>query len=549
MPFSTKYWDGYSQRGADQLRALDLLGLPYSKKILDGVTARRKGQFSEVNVEEDDPYVWGYCLRDDYSVLGMRLNLESGYAAREMFGKSINYGAPRNLVELARVIYVGDNYIFQLLCDRTPTDPAAIFWPTLLRADGQGQEHLSTEPPPAHASVSFYDTARLAGLGTARNGAVLDGLGNVVGISIGSGGHSFAPFATGWADDTTRYHFGMTALYFTDPTNPTTTKVPVAFAGNTGTLSMAQKAYPYFSGRDHTPFMSFVAGPGVVHALNSVVEDATMPQVAPYLATSNDHGNTWNYAVANFLTTLLYQHPADGTHPRAYYDNNQLYFMTRYATFIYVGNGVTLLFVPNAYVDGSMELGTARFCPALFVGTNGSYTRQAWPADTWYTTSQGYKVDPAGASVCLFGYPYMRLGPFGTGPGHAYIPIFQSGAYAALVTKDYGVTWNTTSPVPAAIVSPVTGSFNGVVTEAYKDDQHPEHIVFPAPNYATNTLQFLETRDMLTTFKQVAAPVKRVISPYVLADDENYCFVNYGNKQHKPAIFPAYPGEFGQPKG
>jgi len=331
--------------------------------------------------------------------------------------------------------------------------------------------------------------------------------------------------------------------------------VPVIWTGSTGGATMAQRAYPYFPGRDHGPFASFVAGPGKVQALHVVTEDTDKPQIPPYLATSSDHGDSWASAAATFLAGLLYEFPAAGA-VRAHYDNGQLNMMGRYATIIYVGDDTTLLIVPNAYVDGELlEIGgsvvngtpPARFCPALFVGHAGSYVRQAWPADTWYTDRNGLKTDPAGDAVLLAGVTLLRTGQFGLGPGRAYIPVFQGGAIRVMLTADYGATWSFSPPVPPEIVSPYSSSFCGAIGRAPTDTK-PAQVVFPAPDYANSKMRFLRTLDLFQTFQPFGGVKAELLtSPAPYSGDYNYSFVNYGGEQHRPAVFPAFPGVFDKP--
>lgn len=543
-----KFRNGWNGAGAQSANWMQGEGeREIARRVQGDVTIERSGQFTNVYQapNQSDPYLWGPVVISDFTVMGERASPEQAFSSHELFRRAVVFGPGQNFAVSASIKYAGDNYVMQLLCDQAAEDTTASFWLTLVRADGQGTEHPSLSLPAPHkrVSVTFADVASLSGLGA------LDVLNVLGGPGLGTGGHSYALFACGWSDPVLRYRFGMTALFYTDPANPFTSRVPVAFSGNTGQLSLTQVAYPFFPGRDHHPFTSFTAGPGIVQALNTVVEDVHKPQLAPYLAQSNDFGASWTSVPASFLTGLLYQHPAGGSDPRAFYDNGQLNMMGRFTTIIYMGGGVSLLIVPNAYVDGSIEAGTARFCPALFVGSGGTYTRQSWLGDTWYTDRDGIKLASGGDAVMFWGVTLMRTGHFATGPGRAFIPVFQAGAVRAMVTTDYGATWSFTPPVPPQIISTYIGIFNGVVTKAYKDAENPETIVFPAPDYAAGKLRFLRSKDLLQTFQPFgSASVSNLTSPSGRnSTDFNYCFANYGGHRRKPAVFPAFPGEFDQP--
>ena len=544
---SIKFRDGYTPPGSSTANFLEKEDSFALTKRRFGATARRHGEFINVTQEGiDDPYLWGYVVFGSDQIRAARLEPETGFFSRELFGHQLVYGPGQNFVTTAVTRYVGDGFILQLLNDGGSSadvaDPTRVFWPTLVRASGQGQEQPGDGAHPGK-SLSF------------RNQAGFSGLGGLDAPAIGSGGHSYSMFASGWGDPAKRYRFGMTLLYFADPANPTTTRAPIVLTGSTGGATMVQRPYFYHFDRDHMPFTSFVAGPGKVQALHFVTEDKEKPQIKPYLMRSDNHGDNWTNADATFLDGLLYEFPAEGE-VRAYYHNSQMDVMGRYATIIYVGNDTTLLIVPNAYVDGELDIvggevveGTppSRFCPALFVGHGGTYTRQAWPPDTWYTTRTGLKIEEGGDAVLLAFVTLMRTGQFGLGPGRAYIPVFQDGAIRAMLTEDYGATWSFSPPVPPAIVSPYSFSFCGVIARA-PSETAPAQVVFPAPDYAGQKLRFLRTRDQFQTFEPFGGVVaKGLTSPAPYANDYNHSFVNYGGLRHHPAVFPAYPGVFDEP--
>ncbi|RZL88832.1 MAG: hypothetical protein EOP82_21690 [Variovorax sp.] len=543
-----KYRDGPNSIGRQAANWMQDDEETFKTRRRPGVLVRKTGEFTNIFQEDlKDPYLWGYVVLSSDQVRAARLEPETGFASRESFQHQLVYGPGQNFVTTAVTRYVGDGFILQLLNDGGTTgdvaDPSRIFWPTLVRASGQ-REEFPGDGTHAGESLSFYDQARIAGLGA------LDG------PAIGTGGHSFALFASGWGGEGQGYRFGMTALYFSDPAEPTTTRVPVMWAGSTRGATMAQRAYPYFPDRDHCPFTSFVAGPGKVQALHFVTEDTDEEiQIDPYLALSSDHGDNWTSAAATFLVDCLYEFPAAGS-DRIHYDNGQMNMMGRYATIIYVGNDTTLLIVPNAYVDGELQeidgevvsgVPPARFCPALFVGHNGSYTRQAWPCDDWYTDRNGAKTDEEGDAVLLAGVTLLRTGQFGLGPGRAYIPVFQDGAIRVMLTEDYGASWAFSPPVPPEILSTYSSSFCGVISRA-PTETGPAHVVFPAPDYVEKKMRFTRTRDLFQTFEPFGGVKAELLtSPAPYSGDYNYSFVNYGGKRHRPAVFPAYPGVFDKP--
>ena len=115
-----------------------------------------------------------------------------------------------------------------------------------------------------------------------------------------------------------------------------------------------------------------------------------------------------------------------------------------------------------------------------------------------------------------------------------------------MVTSDSGGSWEFV-PVPAEIT--INGTFCGVVARPYESDMKPERIVFPAPNYSTKKMRFLETRDGMRTFKKVGpAFPSRTIAPYISEFiAPNYVFRYYGGRTHKDYVIPSFPGEFDEP--
>jgi hypothetical protein len=410
-------------------------------------------------------------------------------------------------------VYVGDNYILELEADAIDVlTPPANFWPTLVRANSPGTEYLSAQPDHERKSISYIDSMFLGGLGRPL--------------------HRFALFATGWENATTRYRFGITGMYFTDPAHPTTTRVPVCFVASTGAYTMTQVAFPLFAGRDHLGFNTFTAAPGKLQALNFVnnLGGTAVPQINPYMSYSEDHGNSW--AASSVPWLLPFVNIGD--------DVNQEQ-MALFATIHYLGAGKTLLLIPNGYRGSGLG-----YCPMAFLGTGLSYVRIAWPADSWDVDHGGGLTVGNSNMVGVTNMQEPRGAHFAFGVGCFYTPVFEGGAWKIMFTHDFGTSWSISAAVPPNFVT-AGSDINGVMVSPFTGTKRGR-IIFAAPDYVRNQLRFYSTTGDFAEFKDLGPVVKPQGTIYPTAIDSiNYCYVNYGGAKFKPTVFPAFPGEFDKP--
>lgn len=516
-----KLRDGPSAIGESQIRQLAGLAMPFAQKFSFNSQSYKKNGFDEVHQQQGAPYLWGvYDVITDIGaqIFTAILSPEDGIAETVRYKANYNYGTT-NADANSFKVFVGDNYVLRLFSDSAHPidDPATKFWPSLARADALGREYLASEIGHENRSISYIDAATISGLG--------------------SFSHYFSLWACGWKDDTDRYHFGMNCRVYSG-----THYLPVCFNASTGQYTMTQVAYPYYTGRDHNAYTAYTVGPNKVQALHTVVEDPALPQIPPYLATSNDNGATWSTAADVALTATLY------VDTDARYLNDQLETLSRYAVIQYVGGGATMLFVPSAYVDGDETISTARYCPAIFLSVDGgSFSRVTWPADTWYCDRSGQPITPLTNKV---GWTYMltlRSAQYSTGIGCLHVPVFESGAWKLMFTQNYGASWQLSPAVPFEFIAPVTADFAGTIITP-KTSTKVGRVIFSAPDYTNNKLRFYSSTGNFDEFKPVGTVVKaKGDLTYTGVDDTNYYFVNYGGKRFKPSVFPAFPGEFDKP--
>ena len=529
-----KLRDGPTAIGESSIRALhqvsDTLAPFLKKETTPGTIGYKKNGFDEVHQKQGAPYLWGNYLVNTVDagaqIYVATLSPEDHIGSTHFYGATYNFGS-ENVAAMSFFVHVGDNYVLILLCDRANTSlSAAKFWPSIARADSLGREYLSTEDGHARRTISYIDSALLTGLGL--------------------GGHYLSLWATGWKDSTERFRFGMTGLFYTDPTNPTTTRVPVSFIASTGGYAMTQVAYPLYSGRNHYPFSTFCVGPGKLEALNFVDNTTGSPTyAAPYLAQSSDHGSTWSAAATTWLTPYL--HPPTGLTGSA--AEQQQAALGLWTTIFYIGNGKKLLYIPAGYVD-ELAAGWAspsRYAPMLFLDDGSGYTRVSWPADTWYVTAAGAFLPSTDSTIKFTFDREQRAAHYAFGDDCMYVPVFHDGAVRIMSTRDAGSTWTFSPEVPAEMVT--TGSdIAGAIIKPYVNTAKRGRILFAAPNYTTNRLNFVQTDGEFAAFKNIGAVVKAKGTLFPLGTDStNYYYVNYGGKKFPPTVFPAFPGEFDKP--
>lgn len=471
------------------------------------------------------PYLHGIYVVAPNTSLDAVLSPEDQLARTTHWKSFYVIGSSVPTVELARMPYVGDGYLIELysnLQDHLADPNNATSWPVLAKADSPGSQCLSSDPARTNHSVSFINDAQFTGYGRY--------------------GHRVAVLASGWDSPTTRYRYAISGVV---PPGPTGKSVPIFYTGSTGALTLVQAAYPQYPGREHNPFVPSVIGKGVIQALHGITDDPTLAQIAPYFATSTDHGSTWVVATADVLTPYLDSVTAS---PRNTYNNSQIAALSAYAANIYMGNGRSLLIIPNGLVDHGGSGGTARFAPMAFVGTaGGSYARVSWPPDNWYTGANGFAVDPNNELYYInFGVTDEQGAQLGFGMGCVYLSVRQAGVSSIMYTRDFGASWNF-APVPVSAGG--TSQF-GATVKPYLSASQPGRIVFATPDFTNNKLAFVWTDGTFQTFKSagVVLHAKGALTPFP-SQGFNYYFVNYGGGRYAPYVFPAFPGEFDKPAG
>lgn len=528
-----KLWEGASPVGESHIRALEGVDAPFlTKQGVDSLSLK-KGEFREVRRNPVDlkfPYLWGtYSVQQDDGpglVYTAVFSPEDNVARTQRYKQTYNFGTP-NVDACICKVFVGDDYVLRLLANENALeDNATIFWPSIVRAVNLGREFLSSEDGHERHSVTYIDTLQISGLGRLF--------------------HSPRLFATGWADAATRFHFGITALIPVSDGmgGPTTAFAPICWTGNTGDYTLSARAFPYYPDRFHYPFNTHCIGLGKLRSAQFIQDDKELSMLNPFLAESSDHGASWSAVEHAWLTDLVRQTPTDG---RDIFINNQQLFMARSALSVYLGSGMSLFYVGNAFVDSLGPSGADRYAPALFLETSGSFTRLSWPPDTWFVDLAGLKPGPFNEGRLLsLQIPTELDGVhFSFGVGCFYVGMFDDGVAKILYTHDFGSSWTISPPIPAKIVSDNRKIVGTVI--AARDDGKPGHLVFAAPDYTENRLRFYSTDGDFAVWKHIGNVVKAK-GDLIHAYDENHYFVNYGGQKYRPQVFPAFPDEFMAPR-
>ena len=554
-----KLRSGPSPKGQADKRALDGVDSPFLTKRQGGTTTRKKDDFSETRSSRGVPQLVGFCLpQPAYALSYVDVGGSGeGTTARMSYLRFPKMSSKAASLPLGRIVHVGDKLLLSMSNNANDVGQeyeTIISWPMTMLVNAAVKQRVSGEDRSIAKAVSYIDSIQITGMLPYY--------------------HEFGLHATGWHNDTKRYRYAMSCRYFTDSLKPLESRVPIFFAGNTGDMAMTQVSVPFYPARDHPNSKTYVIGLGRLQMLVFVTEAAADKRATteiryPYFANSTDHGDSWAGAGAEFLRPFLYLHPltpavpanpeADPPTPevpekRAYLDNTHMTRMADYHINVYLGNGKSILIVPNGVVSVVNEVPTTS--SMAFLGTNGAgYTRLNWPADDWRFIGAllGEPENLATASyVRLFRLPKDHYSAqFAFGVGCMYVPVTVAGVTKHLVTYDFGSNWvvKDTPVMPAGMTGGEIAR-TGTVMSPYLSAEKPGVIIFPYTNYTTGRIDMLRTDGLFSAFKRTPgvlnfkAPLGRPTPQlYYQTAEANKHFTNFGGD--KPAyIFPAFPGEF-----
>jgi hypothetical protein len=545
-----KLLNGPTPVGESFVNALENVNAPYLTLWGGGAMTKKKNgayQVSQEAIAASNPWLFlaanagaGRAVRADPSV---PTSTKVGAFSTPLDSEQFTGGLYR---------FVGDNYL--ITCNYAVSDTDYVYWPALVLANKSAVEHTSTDGAVGRLATSFRDEVSAALVKHDVDSSYSASTRNVVSDSF------YSTVAFGWQDETERYRFGVA---YPGKVTPSYTNEHHVFVGATGDRSLTEVAFPNTSGAQHYVSQAFVTGPGGATMLMHVNDNPTGGGGAHEdptkfsFVTSSDHGGSWSAASTNLFDDLVAYY---ATYPNLWGPDlsNQRVTLAMRSTIIYMGDNKTLLVIPNGLVDtydsvGSSSTTTYLVCaPMLFRGDGGTYTRQEWPCDRW-TSGWAGGGNATDGFVGLFG---TRIGGLGTahfalGGGAAYIPVFQGGAVRAMVTKDYGATWSFTPPVPPEFVNQDASFrdyfFAGAVVRPYVNEEDQGQTVFAAPDAAGGKINFFASNDCLQTF----VPFGRAASVSGLTLSGNSCMnhwlVNFGGRNRKPSIYPAFPTEFDAP--
>jgi hypothetical protein len=562
-----KLRSGASPSGQAAKRAHDIIDAPYLRKRVGGTTTLKQQDFSQTRTVGGSPSLVGWFLNDTSNAFQLAyIDLDTGRttvpsAPVVRFPKFSEFAAS---LALGRVTNIGDGLLMSVANDANSipsTVPEAVratvaSWPMMLTVQPAIKQRFSSEPVSVAKAVSFVDQLPVSGM-----------------LSYY---HDYGVHATGWDNDTKRYRYGFSLKSFSDPESPLTSRFPAFFAGNTVDKDLVQKDFPFFPGRDHPGGKMYVIGPGKLQQLVTVSELPTAEDRAevdityPYFANSIDHGDTWSGAAAEFIRPFLRTRPltplvpanpgADPPTPeiperRAYLDNTHLNRLQDNSIIVYLGEGKSMLIIPNGVVTADDVFGSTTTCAMAFLGTNGSgYTRISWPPDDWVFPNLFGEPDDAPQYLRIFRLSKDRYSAqYAFGKGCMFLSVVSDGALKFLVTYNYGSSWSIV-PRPA-LPEGVSGGIlpeSCTVIKPYVSDDEPGELLFAYPNYATGRTPFLKTTGLFTPFKKTAAVVNIKgqlgvgSSQLILGTFQaNVHFTYFGGA--KPSIYPAFPGEFDKP--
>ena len=533
-----------AERGQSSKFVLDGVDAPYLKRITPGGVTTKKDDFTEFRGKAGIIDLVGIAITGTVTKTitggassGQRTvttvskqDTPFGLAdttfgfSRKADYKEIFYITTRgNLQFTALLTFVGERYVFNLQSSNPDiangeTVANTLYWPVLTKLPEISSQFEDFDPKSKGKSITYINTYQLQ--------------------SLSSGFLRACTFASGYDNTANKYRFGFTAFNRSDPDIPSIND-PVAFSGSTGALALTQRTLPLVADTlgDNKPFAPFVIGKGRIQSLQAPVPKTGQPLISPYLANSTDHGDTWTAASAAFVVPYL--RLASGL-----YDPNQLGSIPD-AINTYLGkndgseDSRSMFYLPAGWTG-------TQFVPMIFLGTNGQgYTRVSWPPDAWPVNAQGLPTTTNQVTWATEAQDLRRV-PFGFGRGCMYVPVKLADVPKIMFTRDYGATWAYSSGTMTPELSDTP--FAGVVMTPYESDTKKGRILFPAPNYTKQIIEFFRTDGEFNSFKKVlgAVSINGLRAPTGLdARAFNYIFTKFGGA--KPSIFPAFPKEFEKP--
>lgn len=573
MKFS-KLLNGPTATGEGFARALDNVDAPFVTHAGGDSVAQKKGFQTQVR-QDTAPYryLWTTSARTVGGVGGDASRL-TDYDVHDMRTATPYKGYTQNWYWVgsraghatAVRMFVGDGYIMSIRGDGSDGAVIGYSWVTIAPALATGRQKLP-EDATRFGPTTFIGQLQIT--------------------SYSENNLSLSPFAlgaVGGKDD--GYFAGVGFLTPADPAHPLTTRTPVIWGFNTKTKSLTQKSAPYHPDRDHLDFTVFTTGKGKAEYLYGVHEEMdpateymSMKELIPLkVATTTNYCGSFSTVDATFLEPFLVKwrspwHPVG----REIYWDIQLDYLAKYLTIVHIGNGENLLYIPAGY-DPDVEVGLypgdepgddaatfyAKYHPMLFKGSGGSYTRVAWPLDTWRVYANGVPDDGLrvshGAnayfpdlveknSIGFYRCRHTRSLQWSFGVGCMYVPVFhEDDGWRFLFTHNAGSSWSF-APVPGYLNSIRGGGPNGAVIRPYKGASDRGEIVFVGRVPGTREITYYRTDGDFAEFKpilrtKIGSDTPSWLFPSSVDHAPEDQVIYFGGERGKQYVFPAFPGEF-----
>lgn len=551
-----KLRSGPSPLGNSAKWCLDAVASPFLTKNSGNTVTRKKDRFTETRTTLGAPVLAGVVRTGTTLHLTYVELTGTGRTTRRTTSSTrrFTWGAAPPSLTRGELVYIGDGLLLSMfnnvndLGDVTEDYEQIIHWPMMVPVNGPIRQRLFSEASELARAVSYIDSIQVTGMLPYN--------------------HDFGLHATGWDETNECYRFGFSFTYFTDDSTEQTrldTRVPMFYAGNTGDMALTQVAVPFYPGRIHPGSKAFVIGNGRLQRLSvvreaDVADRATVPFTYPYFANSADHGQSWSSTTTDFLHPFLHVMPAIGP-DREYLNNTQMNRLQDNHLNVYLGQGKSMLIIPNGVVEVSVPDGALlKTCAMAFLGEEGAgYTRVAWPPDAWEFTAGnaavGEPTDPEEDSyvTLLRQSKDFYSAQYAFGEGCMYLPVRIAGALKFLVTYDFGANWVIKDyPARPASVETHLATESGAVIRPYVSEDDPGELVFASPRYSGDgRIEFLRTNGLFNEFKKTAGllsyPAPLATMPpqlFFQMVEPNQHFTYFGGAGH---INPAFPGEFDKP--
>lgn len=416
-------------KGKAKARALQGTGAPFLTARGPGYTTRMKNGFLKVEVDEaeqaqEQPIFW---------------MLDSGATAK---AQTATTKRRVKRLPITTGVTAGGNFVVASLSALNVGANRMVYFV---------EDHAVDDEFSAGAGGAYYIGNTWPAVGSVRSGGGYQdhGISRMIGRSL---------FATGWDDARKTWRWGYTTKAIGVSTFslapgasydglPMVECIPRAHLSGLDTRTATEVMLPNDGNRVYFGGVAHVVGPGKLASLICVLDltttaspIATTLRVPPYLATSDDHGESWARSPLPLTIPGIYR--------GSRYREDRLKLTAQLSFFVYLGSGKSLFILH--YATGVAAFGTEKSHSDCFIYEGGAFTPVAWGyEDSPFLTVPVTRVDTFSSAGFAAPADHLIMEPinFCFGPGCAALLVVNTTdslapVFGLRITRDFGATWS-----------------------------------------------------------------------------------------------------------